>query len=367
MAAVASIAAVWWPFLSSNDTDLVFRYWDGPSYVTVAYSLYSKGGEVYSAYGFGADFYSAHFPAYPLAIRLFSAIGYFNSMLLVTVLATIAASLAFYFLARESCPPKGALLLSIVFLLFPPRWVIYHSVGASEPLFLFSVISSVFFLGRKNVFFSAAFGVLAALTRTTGVLLFPALVAAAVHGKYFNGKASETKETRIPAAVIKEFAALLLIPAAFLLLLAFFNLQFGSFLAPFKINAGYIKGPLSAVVEHGGAQAGEFTALLFGAYLLGLARLWQRERVLFFFASAAFVLPFIFVSHNDLSRYLLPAFPFALLLAFDDVLAPMLERKGFWLAFAVLVAATYAYAWNAIPNNLMPADAFARLREALTK
>lgn len=75
----------------------------------------------------------------------------------------------------------------------------------------------------------------------------------------------------------------------------------------------------------------------------------------------ALAAPMLFLAHNDLSRYLLPAAPFALLLAFDDVLAPTLRRKSFWIAVALLIGASYVYAWAVLPQNLMPAEAFEKL------
>jgi hypothetical protein len=343
-----SILALWLPFLVTGRQDVLLRYWDGPSYVTAAYALYSPASPAYAAYGFPPEFYASHFPAYPLAIRLFSFLGYFDSMLFATALFSVLAVIAFYFLARHYLEAGDAFLLSVIFVFFPARWLIYHSVGASEPLFLFATLTSVAFFQKRNFPLASAFGILAALTRVFGVILFPAYIAAL----WFSDRR---------ALKWKNVALLSLIPLAVLALFSFYAVQFGDFFAAFRVNAGYFKGPYSAVTDFGGAQAGEFTVLLLGAYALGTVRLLQRKRFDLFIFSALLVIPLFFLSHNDLSRYLLAAFPFALLFAFDDFIVPLARQRTFWLAFGLFVIGAYVYAWNVIPSNLMPAPAFHRL------
>ena len=105
-------------------------------------------------------------------------------------------------------------------------------------------------------------------------------------------------------------------------------------------NKTYFRGPFSAITDLATAQLGEFYAILFGAYALGIARLWQRKRYEFFAVSLAFFIPVLFMSHYDLSRYLLPAAPFALIFAFDDLIAGMARKKTFWFALALFVLKT---------------------------
>ena len=185
-----SILLVWAPFVLGGKTDVLFRYWDGPSYVTVAYSLYSTANPVYAVYGFGPEFYAAHFPAYPLLIRLFSFAGYFNAMFFLTAAFAILSVIAFYFLAREFFNQPDALALSTVFIFFPARWLLYHSVGATEPLFLLAVLCSVYFFMKRKIPHSVAFAVLATLTRVHGVLLFPAFLGVL----YWQDRKKLTKE-----------------------------------------------------------------------------------------------------------------------------------------------------------------------------
>ena len=345
---VSSILLVWAPFVLGGNTGVLFRYWDGPSYVTVAYSLYSTDNPIYPIYGFGPEFYAAHFPAYPLLIRLFSFIGYFNAMFFLTAAFAVLSVIAFYFLAREFFNQRDALALSVVFVFFPARWLLYHSVGASEPLFLFSVISSAYFFTKRRMDGAAAFGVLATLTRINGVLLFPAFVGIL----FWKDRKKLTK---------KNFLLLCLIPLALFLLFSFYWLQFGSFLAATDYNQSYFKGLFSAITDLGTAQLGEFYAILFGAYALGTARLWQRKRFEFFAIALVFFVPVLFMSHYDLARYLLPAAPFALLFAFDDWIVGMARKKAFWIVLALFVAASLAYIWHVLPQNLMPEEPFSRL------
>ena len=60
--------------------------------------------------------------------------GYEPALLLVSMLASIAAVLLFYRLARDVWKLPSPVFLSLVFLFLPPRWLLYRSTGATESL-----------------------------------------------------------------------------------------------------------------------------------------------------------------------------------------------------------------------------------------
>src|SRR5204862_485702 len=119
-------------------------------------------------------------------------LGYLKSMLFVSLISTILAAWAFYLLVKDFKLTNHPLFLSFIFLVLPARWLIVHSVGSSEPLFIFLTITAIYFFmkfeeyGKKiNIIYAATFGMIAQITRPPGILLFIAL-AAFFHYKFLS-------------------------------------------------------------------------------------------------------------------------------------------------------------------------------------
>ncbi len=349
---VLSTLSVWLPFflnqqsilgvqLSETGSSVISRYLDGPLYVVVSKTLYALESQLYDLLNLPAAYFSSHFPLYPLLILAFSFIGFFNSMLFVTLLSSIGASLAFYFLLKDLKLSKKPFLLTVFFVFFPFRWLLYHSIGASEALFVFLSLASFYFFRKQDLTKAGAVGTLAVLTRPVGILLFPAFFAQI----YFK-RQSFTK--------LKNSWALLLIPLSLALLIAFFAVRF-SIVAPFAVvNAFYFQGFLSGIIAYNGAVGGEFVAFLLLIYAIGALRLLEQKHYDFFAYSLLFILPALFLSHNDLSRNLIPIAPFCLFLGFKEVW----ESKYSAYALPLVVLAGLLYAWSTIPHNLISNAAY---------
>ncbi|OGZ49721.1 MAG: hypothetical protein A3C84_00890 [Candidatus Ryanbacteria bacterium RIFCSPHIGHO2_02_FULL_48_12] len=344
---VFSTLAVWLPFLLNLDSiagvqlketgrQVLDRYLDGPLFVVVSKTFYSSESDLYSYFDLPPEYFTSHFPLYPLLIRLFSFAGFFNSMLLVTLLSSIGAVLAFYFLLKDFNLSKKPFLLAVFFVFFPFRWLLYHSVGANEALFVFLSLSS-FHSFRKQAFARAGiFGALATLTRPVGILLFPAFL---VH-LYFKNRSFLKSKAWTP---------FLLIPLSLCLLVLFFATKFSVF-APFvSVNAFYFQGFLSGVTAYNGAVGGEFVAVLLLLYSLGTLRLLEQKHYDFFAYSVLYLLPLLFLSHNDFSRYLLPIAPFALFIGFNEIWVSKYAKY----VLPLIVLAGLFYAWTTLPTNLV--------------
>ena len=122
--------------------------------------------------------------------------------------------------------------------------------------------------------------------------------------------------------------------------------------------------PAQAVMaESSSAFAAELYVLLFFIYGIGIVQLYQKGyRELFLYAFFMFV-PVLFVLHGDLSRYLLPIAPFALIIGFDAILPK--KRIQFLIPFALLCIAGYLYCLAVLPTNLLPLNAFDRLSQLI--
>ena len=115
----------------------VYRFWDGPNYLTVARTLYRIAPDnPLLAYVYHAGFFASYLPFYPFCVRVLAFAGYERALLLASMLASVVAVLLFYRLARDVWKLRSPEFLSLVFLFLPPRWILYRSVGATEAVYM---------------------------------------------------------------------------------------------------------------------------------------------------------------------------------------------------------------------------------------
>ena len=358
-AMLLSSVAVYLPLLGALDK--VCRYWDGPAYLYVAKSLYVVPADhPFTPYELPPAYFANHLPLYPLLVRglMLASLGDGQAaLILATLLSSTAAAALLLELFRREGLVASPLWSVVLFCLLPPRWLLYHAVGATEPLFLCCVFAALLALGSGRSGWVVVWTGLAALTRITGVLLVPAFFLYHL----------ERREWRRAA----------LMPAALLGLLALFGyyrLVFGDFWAYFTWNldsAGIVSlRPLEIFRRYATADkfhSAELYAILYVGYAVGTLALWRR-RALFWYC-AVYLVFCGFISHHDLPRYLVPIAPFALLVAFD----PLLAGRRAWLALPLLLYVDYTAAWGHLPQKLVsravyervlasPAQPFGRIR-----
>jgi hypothetical protein len=216
-AAVASSFLVYWPFL--HDMSTVYRFWDGPNYMTVARDLYRISPEnPLLSYVYTPVFFASYLPFYPFCVRLLAFVGYERALPLATLLYGRAV-LIFYRLARDvwKLPSPGS--LALVFLFLPPRWVLYRSVGASEAVYIACSLASIWFFEKGRIGRASAAGGLAALTRISGLMIAPAYAAVLIREKRY-----------------RQLLWLGLIPLGLLGYFVFCAYRFGDFFAYFRAH-----------------------------------------------------------------------------------------------------------------------------------
>ena len=103
-------------FFSSGGMEYVYRNWDGPGYVVVAKTLYDVNliNKINPFPFLAATHYSFQFPLYPLTIRLFSFLGYNESMIFVSQLFALLFSIALYVLVKQVNPKANALVVALL-------------------------------------------------------------------------------------------------------------------------------------------------------------------------------------------------------------------------------------------------------------
>ena len=137
---------------SGLSMDNIYRYWDGPLYMVVAKTFYNVGSPEITAFAdLTPGYYAAHFPGYPATIRLFAFVfGYANGMIAATIAATSLSLWVLHQLLKDLGLGEKALWLGLVFVFLPPRWLIYHSVGAAEPLLILETLAFILFFRRRQ-------------------------------------------------------------------------------------------------------------------------------------------------------------------------------------------------------------------------
>lgn len=329
--------------------DIVYKNWDGPGYVLAAKSLYDPAVAYENNFFNSGDitpdwsWLPAHFPLYPLAIRAFSFLGYFQSMLLIALLFTYLSYIALYELVRSLKITKHPLLVTLPFIFLSPRWFVVSHVGNSESMFVFFLIMFLLYFQKKKHGKSAIFLALTQITRPHAIFfgLGVALVALI-----------DLVKSRNLASTVRTYRHYLLVPFSIIAVFAFYYFQTGNFWAFFEaisltknlqaIPFATFTFP-SANIETFWQEvnATNYVVYLAAALMMFRKRFWQ-----FGIISLTFFVPLIFLHHSDISRYAIPMLPFAFI-AFSE----MLEKKEFTLATLLMSPAIYMYAINFMDHN----------------
>jgi hypothetical protein len=365
---------VWLPFFFGfgGGVTTIFKNFDGPNYLVIAKSWYDKS---FIASHFSLpiplEYYPAHLPAYPLTIAFLDFVlpGPW-AMLAATLSATWLATVAFYLLLFKFKLSENPLWLSLVFLVFPARWVVVKAVGSPEPLFLFALLASFFFFksafdkAENNLFskkkivwldllLAGVFGALAQATKSPGILLF---IGYGVF-LFFNLIEHPLKKgffLNFYQQLFKPVLPLLFIPLAALATFIFYQVRTGDFFAYFHSGDNlHLFFPPYQGFSADRSWLGDFWREdLVWQYLWGaLAVVFLFKRKLYDLTSFAGVFfgATLFVAHRDLARYSLPLVPFALI-AFDK----FVQKKEFKIALLIILPAIYLFAINFIAGNTAP-------------
>ncbi len=354
--------------LESGSIAPTFRYWDGPEYVVIANNFYDPQEPLLAIPDFGQHspfYWGAHFPGFSLALMLARPlVGWLFAPLLVNFLASTAFAGVFYRLVRDFGYARHPLWLALAALVLPVRWLIYHNVGGSEPLFMFFEVLTIYWFKKEKYWLAGLAGFGAVLTRPPGMFLWAGLVAFLVFEAAL--KTWNSQGLSLPKFLAlfnwRAFGALLLLPLGLITTFGIFAWRYGDFLAYFKItenvtHVGLIPFPtlMSGLFE---------SPALILTYLLeaiGLIALWRQRRFDIFWVSFAAFFYTLFLLHSDVLRYSIPFFALAVLLPFADYLSGKVAR---WLAAPMVIALLF-YSWGVLNRNLAGLDTFAMMQEIL--
>lgn len=325
----------------------VYQTWDGPNYVMIAKTFYNQ--ELTRKINFisvvGSGYFAAHLILYPIFIRLFSFIGYFRSMLLVSQLFSLASLLALYEIVTRLKLTAKPLWLTLPWILFPPRWFILSHIGASEPTFIFFSLLLWYFFLTKRHWLAASMGALAQLTRFQAVHWWLAIAIIFV----------------IETIKLKKINWRQIIPYTLMPLVLFahfwlYKIQYGDFWSFFKVQLtfSHAQWPPFWVFTRNqtlGIQTFwlEGHAFVYILYLAGILALLTKRTWKLAVFGLSFYLPYILWVHMDLSRLLIPLFP---LLAIGG--EKLFSNKAVVLAIFLLYPAVFSFfigftSWHLAP------------------
>ncbi len=337
----------------------IYRNFDGLEYVIIAKTFYNPSALASIPQSLPANYFASHFPGYSILISLFAYIlGNLKSMLFVSVISTILACWIFYFLVRNFKLSSQPFLLSLVFLIIPARWLIVHTVGSSEPTFILFTITTIYFFMKfedsgklGDLIYASLAGFLAQVTRPPGILVFIAIMAY-VHWRFY----LQQKVVGFKKAWLNhlKYFPLIIIPMGLLGVFYLFSQTYGDFWAFFKSGDNiHLTFPPFQVFNKGQFWVGDIwledIVYIFILGFLGGVTLWKKKLYPLSFFVLTYLIAAIFVAHRDLSRYILPIFPF-ILIAFEKVLV----SREFKLILPVILLAIYLYAQNFILSNTAP-------------
>lgn len=343
-----------WNLDFSNGFNTIYRNFDGLEYIVIAKTFYDPSLIAGIPQHLPASYFASHFPGFPLLITFFAPLlGYLKSMLFVTILFTILSSFAFYFLVKDFKLTQNPLFLTLVFLILPARWLIVHSVGSPEPVFIFFIILSLYFflkattgekLKHSPIWLSAIFAAFAQLVRPPGILLVAAL------GIFVLWQAYQKKSLKY----FLSFYPFLLVPITLLGIFYFYGLQYGDFWAYFHSGDNiHLTFPPFQIFNAKQFWVGtiwlEDVIYIFLLGFLGGLSLFKEKIYPLAFFVLTYLFASVFVAHRDISRYTLPVVPF-ILIAFEKII----NTKYFMIALAIIAVGIYFYSQNFIINNAAP-------------
>lgn len=324
----------------------IFRNWDGPHYVIIAKTLYDlKEVALYLFTNVPTTYYPAHFPLYPISIAFLAPMfGYLYGGLIANYIFGILLNVLFYTTARSYS--KRPLLLTFVFTVFPPRYLVTRAILAPETMMVFFIFLALILWEKRNYAKSAIAGSFGILTKVKAGFLFPAFLAESVE-RYL-----VEKKKRFPLHAAYAF----LIPLTLLGLFVFYYFRTGDFFAFFNAEKGnelFITFPFAQFNSEGAwiqtAWLEDVVFYLAGMLLLTVTLFHKKDNRSWFYYTLFYTLFLIFIPQRDITRFSYPMYPL-FLLTFEK----FFTSKVFKWTLILLLPAIYFYSLNFMLQNQAP-------------
>lgn len=186
--------------------------WDADFFLRIARDGYDHGYQ-YDQAGHLVGNTLAFFPGYPMCVRALAAFGLGDATagVAVSLLAGAAGTVLIHLLGRRLVGRRFGYVLAVLYCAQPMSVV--FSMAYSEALFCALVLAMLLALHHRYWLVAGLFGVLAGLTRTTGLAAGVALAAYAGYRLWSDRRVPGTPRVR---PVVAAVAALVTVPAFWL-------------------------------------------------------------------------------------------------------------------------------------------------------
>lgn len=357
--------------------DNLGRHWDGPRYYINAVTLYDQSHPMLLVPTHPKLYWITAFPAVPLLIRALSYLtGTLAAGLVINLFIVPLVGLVLYRLLRDFNYATRPLWLSTLALVLPVRWLSNRVIPSVETLTMLGCLGAFYFFKKERYGWAGVMGAIAVAARPNAVSLWAglllALVLAIVADKFYPSYRERHRTTPPPQNELAALARLAqtegkiwlgyawqtvrlvwlpILKISFMLVVlvviyAFYGWRAADWLIYFKVqeftvNKEFPASPVPFAVLFNGLEGNNSLLGVFFDYLLplvGAVILWRqgRARLDLLCVGLLLYLPLSFLQHADMPRFMLPVFPFLVLIPF----ARWLERPRlgwFWLIFLLMV------------------------------
>ncbi len=171
-------------FLFAYVAYLLVRYSFPDSFISVWNTWDTRHYLKIAQYGY-SGITIAFFPLYPFLIKVLTFVlqNYLLSALIISNVAYIFAAYYLYKLVLLDFDKEDALRSVIYFSVFPTAYFLHAAY--TESLFLALTIASFYYARKERWAVSGVLGMLAAMTRVTGIILLPVLIFEYLYQKQF--------------------------------------------------------------------------------------------------------------------------------------------------------------------------------------
>ncbi|OHS98308.1 hypothetical protein TRFO_35283 [Tritrichomonas foetus] len=332
------IFITWVLSLAGGSFLTILAYWDGPNYVFAARTLYniSNDNPWTREFQYQPSYFACHFPGFPLVIRFFSTI-FFNCYWLGDLCAIVFCSLASLYAFRRLLIVYNAVVdpkwTAFLYIFIPIRFLIYRSVGASEPLFCFYCYMALICYKTDHLMMMLFALIGACITRIEGLSIVGTI-----------GLCYLLKLDLFRAI----FTAISFLATGLVFLMH--KYRFGDIYAYFKFNMEgmrLIRFPPFYLILNDSKNFKELvniypTLYLHFVFLLGLIVVFHVSLPLAIFSTVYFLYNTL-LNHIDRYRYALPGYTLTLLIGFDCLWSHPKFKNNFLIFayFYIFIAILY--------------------------
>lgn len=340
--------SIWAGVILTGPFSSVPCYWDGPNYIFAGITFYDieRDNPWTKYFGYDPSYFACHLPGFPLVIRIFAFFtcgNYYVANLLAIIFSGMLLAYAFRRVLIAYKCVANPLFTTILLAFVPMRLVIYHSVGASEPLFIAEVCFVMIFY-KFNEYTKLILAVwCCCVTRIEGMA-----VGAAIGVCY------------VLQFDILHGLMMFLTFVSTICLLLFHKAMFNDALAYLTFNKGR-QGLIGLPPFHevlGGSETSNVNHLhsfidFYAPYVIGAMIVVYRAGPLGVF-SLGYLLYISLVRHMDLYRYSLPAAVFVILVGFDGLWSHPYAARALAIIGPFYLIEMIIYAAGQIHSNRCP-------------